>query len=291
MNDANTSTDLDTSSGTDHDDTSTNSTDTDGPLPDRCGAKRRSTDGYCRLYPATDDEGNEINGRCRFHGGAENIGGQEKNANAWTHGATASRKQLAGKLSDEDLAWVEDLADRYRRLGGYEEDDPRSDLIYDVCLASWQRSMARSTAIANDLKHNSVVGTNEEGRVVKREEEHYLGPAASRLSREIRQNLKELGIIGSGDTETISTRSAAQIIAEAIEASDTDSDTSPQRGDHPAADVNAPVEEDAPASEDVPISEEDTPGESGTPTGRDAPIGDGNPVGDDAPDAEEGRRR
>lgn len=193
----------------------------DEPLDDRCGAKRRSDDGYCRLYPATDDDGEPINGRCRFHGGHENIGAPEGSANHLQHGATASHETLRRHLDAADLAWIEDLADRYRRLAGLEPDDPRTDLIEDVSVASYKRWAARSEAIANDLTTEAVVDTDAEGRPVIRTEEHYLAGMADRLAAEIRRTLKEIGVLGD-DSETISTRSAAQIIAAAVEEDATD---------------------------------------------------------------------
>jgi hypothetical protein len=208
----------------------------DEPLPDRCGSKRRQTDGYCRRYPAVDDDGEVINGRCKLHGGTEGIGAPEGSANALQHGATASHETLKNHLDDEELAFIEDLADRYRRVAGYDVDDPRAERIEMVCLSIWQEWQARSESIVNDQQHTAVVGTNEEGQPVRNKQEHYLGPAASRLSREIRQNLKEMGLIGD-DTETISTKSAAQIIAQAVE-------SSPSEPPHP---------QDVDASEDEPI--------------------------------------
>ena len=59
----------------------------------RCGAKSRSGE-PCKNLPAKGKK------RCRFHGGADGIGGQPGNKNAWKHGrrsaaAIAQRKEIA----------------------------------------------------------------------------------------------------------------------------------------------------------------------------------------------------
>ncbi len=58
----------------------------------RCGAKSRSGK-PCKNLPAKGKR------RCRFHGGADGIGGQPGNKNAWKHGnrsaaAIARRKEI-----------------------------------------------------------------------------------------------------------------------------------------------------------------------------------------------------
>ena len=196
----------------------------DEPLEGRCGAQRRGGDGYCERYPAKGEDGEPINGRCRFHGGSEDIGAGEKNTHAWRHGATASRETLTENLDEEDLAWIADLADRYRQLAGFEEDDPRCDLIMDACLASWQRWSARSEAIANDLTTEAVVDTDENGRPVVKVEEHYLGKMADRLSREIRNTLSSMDILTDDVGGTVDASSAAEIIAAAVEQRDGETD-------------------------------------------------------------------
>jgi len=59
----------------------------------RCGAKSRSGK-PCKNLPAKGKK------RCRFHGGADGIGGQPGNKNAWKHGrrsaaAIAQRKEIS----------------------------------------------------------------------------------------------------------------------------------------------------------------------------------------------------
>lgn len=181
----------------------------DTPLEGRCGAQTRDG-GYCEKRPAKGAD------RCRFHGG-HSPGAEPGNAYAWTHGATASRETLRENLDEEDLEWIEDLADRYRQLAGFDADDPRNDLIMDACLASWQRWAARSEAIANDLTTEAVVDTDENGRPTIRTEEHYLGKMADRLSREIRNTLSSLDLLSDDEGGTVDAGSAAQIIAAAVE--------------------------------------------------------------------------
>jgi hypothetical protein len=217
------------------------------PGPDeRCGAKNRHGE-PCQRWPTSDGNGDPINGRCWYHGGAA-TGPPDPAKNALDHGATASHETLREYLDDDDLEWIHQLAEGYREVAGLDPGDPRVDVIQDVCVASWQRWAARSEAIKNDLRHTAVVGTNEDGAPVRNEQEHYLGPAASRLSREIRQNLKELGILGD-DSGTVDAKSAAQIIAAAVESS---SDSTP----HP---------QDVDASEDEPIEPPAAEGDGGDP--------------------------
>jgi hypothetical protein len=154
-----------------------------------------------------------------MHGGTS-TGPPKGSANGLDHGATASHETLRRHLDDRDLEWIADLADRYRRLAGLEEDDPRTDLINDVCVASWQRWAARSEAIANDLTTEAVVDTDADGRPVIRTEEHYLAGMADRLAAEIRRTLKELEILGAEESGTVDAGSAAQIIAAAVESSE-----------------------------------------------------------------------
>lgn len=181
----------------------------EAPLPDRCGAQTRDG-GYCERWPCTGSN------RCANHGG-KSPGPPANNANAWRHGATASRETLRENLDADDLEWIEDLADRYRELAGFDADDPRNDLIMDACLASWQRWAARSEAIANDLTSQTAVGVNDDGEPVIRTEEHYLGKMADRLSREIRNTLSSMDILTDDVGGTVDAQSAAQIIAAAVE--------------------------------------------------------------------------
>lgn len=196
----------------------------DGPRDGRCGAKRRDG-GYCERFPAVDDEtGEPINGRCKLHGGSTEVGAPEGSANALDHGATASRATLEKHLDDEDLQWVSDLADSYRQLAGYSEDDPRCDLIRQACLASWQSWQARSEAIANELTSQTTIGVTDDGRPIVKTEEHYLAGQADRVLSEVRRTLKDAGVLGNDDGQ-VSAKSAAQIIAAAVEDSKDDRET------------------------------------------------------------------
>ena len=88
----------------------------DEPLPRLCGARVRTSDGYCQKHPINET------GRCRLHGGAGgaprgnrnaagNAGGGAPalNRNAWKHGAFADIEKIDARLEGSAREYVDPL--------------------------------------------------------------------------------------------------------------------------------------------------------------------------------------
>jgi len=192
------------------------------PTEGRCnGPAGEDNQFYCESYPETDENGEPINGRCRYHGsrsgapeGNQNAVGNDGgappgNTNAMEHGMYSGRSagELYPELPEDAQDDVDDLVASYVDRWGWDEDDPRiSSRLIDVCVDVWRRWRAKGILIDEGPSEERVVGVNDRGDPVVATEEHHLQQQVSRVDSDIRMNLKELE--PSKDDDVVATTAA-----------------------------------------------------------------------------------
>jgi hypothetical protein len=131
------------------------------PLPGLCGARVRTSDGYCQKHPINGT------GRCRLHGGAGgapegnqnavgNAGGGAPalNRNSWKHGAFADVEKLDARLEGDAREHVDTLAasllDRAAETVPEMPVDRRWELAREAAVLLHQTMLANADLIASE---------------------------------------------------------------------------------------------------------------------------------------------
>ena len=203
----------------------------------KCNASTRDG-GYCASWP--------VNGRsrCRMHGGADGSGQgdggpPEGNGNAETHGLSSDETLLYQRLDDPRRAEVdrvlngllEDLADEK----GYSGPDevPRyfqlparrvaMNMVRTVWFVEdWEADSGFEGDVDNELVNRSVQSESvgPDGESVSYDvSENFAQKMAQRLSKENRQWLKDMGLLGT-DNEEVAEQIGQSLAAVAAEHGD-----------------------------------------------------------------------
>jgi hypothetical protein len=184
----------------------------DEPLPDRCGATCKQG-GYCTQYPVTDAE------RCRMHGGTGsgapknnqnavgNSGGAAppNNTNGEKHGLRARRQKLTARLDEAELAFIDEITQGYLDAAPFDEDHVFALHVHELAIDAYKRHRANLYILDEGLTQEQVVGVDESGRPISREDENVVHQAYSRFTRDLRTELKDLGIMGGAADSPIVT--------------------------------------------------------------------------------------
>lgn len=115
------------------------------PTEGRCNSEIHG--GYCEGWPAKDDTGDVINGRCRNHGGNEDSGAPEGNQNAMKTGLSSDPVNLFEWLLEEDkdaAVWILNKLYQYSQRAphavyeaAFDADDVESFEDVEVHLTSY----------------------------------------------------------------------------------------------------------------------------------------------------------
>jgi len=153
----------------------------------RCTATAKSTGQRCKRYCA---KGKTV---CYYHGGAPGSGAPKGSANNFKHGlATPTPSRALNILKKKDAEaynTVLSIFKGFKKMAGWDEDDPRNHQLLSVATKIVLEDLALAHVIQDGLSKTEFV----EGGI--RTVEHYLLRAIARLSTDIRQTLKDLGIL------------------------------------------------------------------------------------------------
>jgi len=172
----------------------------DEPRDGRCGAKC-SSGGYCENYPVGGSD------RCRMHGGTSTgpkteEGKETVSGNAITHGVTADPLNLYSHLSDDEAEWIDDLADGYREVLGYDENDPRMERVTRACIHIFQANNGEGQILEDGLSESQTIGVSDEtGKPIVRDSGHHLNKTVLKRDKEARQILRTLGAFDDPESQ------------------------------------------------------------------------------------------
>lgn len=195
----------------------------DEPIEGRCNARAgENAEGYCEHYPKKDDVGEPINGRCRMHGGDGNSGPPTGSANGLKHGVRADPTNLRSHLETGEEEFLEQLVGSWIDVAPFGPDHPAVERLEVLAVKAIQERRGEGE-ILNEIAVDQPVGVSDEGKPVTRMDEHYLARFTSRLSKDIRMGLKDLGCLPDPQTaQAAATRSAAEILADAVDRASSD---------------------------------------------------------------------
>ncbi len=152
--------------------------------------------GYCEKYPSKGED------RCHLHAGG---GPAEGNTNAMTHGLYAQRTNFYQALGDDDQAFIEAMVDSWIEQAPFGRDNPGMVNTLYRCAIDQLRAWFAVDEFVDD--NGSVEGITKvqeveiDGQYVELEDEHPANMPYSRLSNDIRMELKDLGIYDSPEQQ------------------------------------------------------------------------------------------
>ena len=152
--------------------------------------------GFCERY-----EMKEID-RCYVHQGG---GAPEGNTNSMTHGIYAKRSNFYQALDQEDQQYVEALVDSWVTSAPFDRDDKALvDTLYRCAIDQLKSWFGNDEYIDEHGDIEGLVKTQEvfDGEEVHEiEDEQSINMAYSRLTNDVRQELKDLGIYDSPEAQ------------------------------------------------------------------------------------------
>ena len=163
--------------------------------------------GFCERYPMKEID------RCYVHQGG---GAPEGNTNPMKHGLYAQRTNYYNALEDDDKEFVEAMVDAWIGMSPYERDNVGIVNELYRCAIDQLRAWGGIEEFVNGdelegLTKEMVIGVSESGQPITAEDEHPVNMAYSRLDRDVRTKLKELGIYDSPEKQQAdATESLAQ---------------------------------------------------------------------------------
>lgn len=152
--------------------------------------------GYCERYKLND--GN----RCYVHQGG---GSLEGNTKAMTHGLYAQRTNFYNALDDEDKQFVEAMVDSWLDQAPFDRDNPAMVNTLYRCAIDQLKAWFAVDEYVDD--NGSIGGVTKEqtifvdGEAKELEDEHPVNMPYSRLTNDVRQELKDLGIYDSPESQ------------------------------------------------------------------------------------------
>lgn len=193
----------------------------DMPVTNRCNAIS-SDGGYCMRYPATDRDGDVINGRCYIHGGHPNMGQDSPEDAADAVAIDTNRSEYYQKLSATDQIWVDKVVETFvNRADFTEEDLGLHEILREVAIDLHKIRRGNNELYEDGLTQDVVVDTDEDGNPVTGERENNLNLPIDRLEKTTIKRLKELGCLPDPDSDQAE---ATQTLAEVLSGSAVDED-------------------------------------------------------------------
>lgn len=154
--------------------------------------------GYCEKYPMK-EEGTSV---CYSHQGG---GPAEGNTNAMTHGLYAQRTNFYQALGQEDKQFVEAMVDSWVNQAPFGRDNPGMvNTLYRVAIDQLRAWFAIDEFVDENGSLEGVTKVQEveiDGEYVELEDEHPANMPYSRLSNDIRMELKDLGVYDSPEQQ------------------------------------------------------------------------------------------
>jgi len=141
--------------------------------------------------------------------------GPEGNTNALKHGVRADPANLADHLTDDEQAFVDAFTERYVEIAPFDRDDPRTERLAMAAVKVVQERRGEREIARDGATVERTVGVSEGGTEHTTPDEHHLARFTSRLSKDVRMTLKDLGCLPDPDSEQAdATRSLAQVLSD-----------------------------------------------------------------------------
>lgn len=197
------------------------------PREERCGAKLRSKsdDGeqlYCEQYPCgcgKDRCNGQENGRCRLHGAHTGNNGRTDDdlpTENYKHGLTANFRTYYDQQDKRDKDFIDAMEASMMRRAPFDEDDADLHIRVKQVAVDLHKEMRANSMLSDDLGKDQVVGVNDAGEPIWREDEHYINKTYSRIKKDIRSEMKDLDLLPTNDTEEAA-QTFAQMMKEIAE--------------------------------------------------------------------------
>lgn len=183
------------------------------PISGRCNYE--TDEGFCRAYPTTDEDGNEINGRCYQHGGHPDEDETEE-ASPYEHGVHTNRSGYYQDLSASEQMWVDSVKDSFIDDAPFTSDHiGKAEILRQVAIDLHKIRRANKYINEEGLAQKKTVDTTQDGREIKDYVENILNISIDRLQRSTNKRLKELGVMsGPSDEQAEGIKSLAEILSE-----------------------------------------------------------------------------
>ena len=142
-------------------------------------------------------------------------GAPVNNLNAMQHGVHAAPDNIAQDFSSAEKAFVNAFERRYLEVAPFDRDDPRAEQLAMAAVKEVQAWRGEQEIAKDGPSVEKVVGTDADGNPVIDRDEHPLARFTSRLSRDVRMILKDLGCLPDPDSEQAeATRSLADVLSD-----------------------------------------------------------------------------
>lgn len=163
-----------------------------------CGEPYTNKDGYCDNDPKYPD------GKCGHHSkhNKDAYGGDDWKPNE-KHGVHTNRSAYYHGLPEEDQAWIDAIVDSFLDDAPFDEESVgKLEKLRSVAIDMHKKRQADEHIQTKGMTQDKTVGYHEDHGEITAEEENVLHITADRLSRETRQTLKDLGVIGKDQEES-----------------------------------------------------------------------------------------
>ncbi len=141
-------------------------------------------------------------------------GAPEGNTLALKHGVTADPTHLLDELEPDEQEFVEQLAGSFLEIAPFDHDSPLVERLQITCIKAVQERRGEREIVRDGPTVEKVVSVSEDGEEHTERDEHHLARFTSRLSKDIRLSLKDLGCLPDPDTQQAeATESLAQVLA------------------------------------------------------------------------------
>ncbi|EMA41447.1 hypothetical protein C447_01295 [Halococcus hamelinensis 100A6] len=118
------------------------------------------------------------------------------------------------ELEPEEQEFVERLAGSFLETASFGPESPLATILTTVCVKIVQERRGEREIARDGPTVEKVVGKQEDGTPIVEKDEHYLAKFTSRLSKDIRLSLKDLGCLPDPDSQQAeATESLAQVLA------------------------------------------------------------------------------
>lgn len=154
--------------------------------------------GFCERYEMNDPDTQ----RCYVHQGG---GAPEGNANGMTHGFYIDRSKFYQELGQEDKQYIEALVDSWAESAPFDRDNNAMvDTLYRCAIDQLKAWRGNDEYLDDNGNIEGLVKEQEifdDGEVKEIEDEQPINMAYSRLTSDVRQELKEIGVYDSPDAQ------------------------------------------------------------------------------------------
>lgn len=168
-----------------------------------CNSRKRNGVDYCsnRAGFKTNHVGE---GRCTFHGGStvEHSGAPEGNVNNMKHGDNMDNNRYYEMQDSAAQEEMDDLVDSMLDEAPFGEDDRfLVKRVENIAIDMHKQDKVQEYIAKEGLTQDQIVGVDDAGQPVFQENENMLHKVYDRLSRQTRQDMKDLDLLPDPDSK------------------------------------------------------------------------------------------